>query len=361
MDKHQKWMHQALALAEKGRGYTSPNPMVGAVLVKDSKVVGEGFHQKFGGPHAEVGAIAQAGESAKGAMLYVNLEPCSHEGKTPPCALKIINAGISEVFIGMIDPNPQVNSRGVRLLQDAGITVHVGLLEDEARQLNRGFIHTFEKKRPWITLKMAQTADGYIADVSGKSQWISSSVAREFVMNQRTQHDAIMVGMGTVFKDDPGLLPVNRDGFIPYRVVLDDILRIPSRLRLVSDEFRNRTVIVTTTDEKKQKIKQLIGSGVQIMHVPGDSFGWIDLPKAMGQLAEFGITSIYSEGGSQVAGSLIQQGLVDEIQLFVAPKALGEGISTFSGFMKSLDSAIQLEWEDVQMLGPDVLIRGRLA
>ena len=361
MDKHQKWMRKALELAQKGRGYTSPNPMVGAVLVKDDKIIGDGYHQKFGRPHAEVGAIAQAGEFAKGATLYVNLEPCSHEGKTPPCALKIINAGISEVFISMIDPNPRVNGNGVRILQDAGITVHVGLLETEARHLNRGFIHYIEKKRPWITLKMAQTADGYIADVSGKSKWISSSVAREFVMNQRTHHDAIMVGMGTVFKDDPGLLPVNRDGFIPYRIVLDDILRIPPRLRLVSDEFHHRTVIVTVSDEKKQKVKQLIGSGVQILHVPGDSFGWIDLPKAMEKLAEFGITSVYSEGGSQVAGSLIQQGLVDEIQLFIAPKVLGEGISTFSGFMKSLDSAIQLKWDDVQMLGPDILIRGRLA
>jgi len=360
MENHQKWMQKALELARKGKGFTSPNPMVGAVLVKDNEIIGEGYHKKFGGPHAEVWAIEQAGELVKGSTLYVSLEPCSHEGKTPPCALKIINAGISEVFISMIDPNPRINGNGVRMLQDAGITVHVGLLETEARLLNRGFVHSIEKKRPWITLKMAQTADGYISDVSGKSQWISSSIAREFVMNQRTKHDAIMVGMGTVFKDDPGLLPMNRDGFIPYRIVLDDILRIPLRLKLVSDEFRHRTVIVTASNEKKQKVKQLVGSGVQILHVPGDSFGWIDLLKAMEKLVEFGITSIYSEGGSQVAGSLIQQGLVDEIQLIIAPKVLGEGISTFSGFMKSLDSAVQLKWDDTQMLGPDILIRGRL-
>lgn len=353
-------MRQALALAEKGRGAVSPNPMVGAVLVKDNQVVGEGYHRKFGDAHAEVEAIKQAGDSARGATLYVNLEPCSHEGKTPPCAHKIIKAGISEVFISMIDPNPQVNGRGVRLLEDAGINVHVGLLAVEARQINRGFIHLMEKQRPWITLKMAQTADGYIADVSGKSKWISSSEARDYVMSQRIYHDAVMVGMGTVFKDDPGLLPAKRDGFIPYRVILDDILRIPARMKLVSDEFRRRTVIVTAYDAKKQKIKQLTGSGVYVIHASGDSFGWIDLPAAMRKLAEFGIASIYSEGGSQVAGSLIQQGLVDEIQLFVAPKVLGEGISTFSGFMKPLDNAIQLKWEETQMLGPDILIRGKL-
>ena len=354
-------MHQALALAEKGRGYTSPNPMVGAVLVKNNQIIGEGYHQKYGGPHAEVAAINQAGESAQGATLYVNLEPCSHEGKTPPCARRIISSGISEVFISMIDPNPQVNSRGIRLLQEAGINVHVGLLKTEAQHLNRGFIHTIEKKRPWITLKMAQTADGYIADISGKSKWITSAEARNFVKEQRKIHDTIMVGMGTVFKDDPGLLPVATEGFIPYRVVLDDVLNIPYRLKLVSDEFRHRTVIVTTSDKKNQKIKQLIGSGVHIINSPGDSFGWIDLPSAMQRLAEFGITSIYSEGGSQVAGSLIQQGLVNEIQLFVAPKVLGEGISTFSGFMKPLDNAIKLIWEEVQMLGQDILIRGKLA
>ncbi|MBN2600863.1 MAG: bifunctional diaminohydroxyphosphoribosylaminopyrimidine deaminase/5-amino-6-(5-phosphoribosylamino)uracil reductase RibD [Candidatus Marinimicrobia bacterium] len=361
MDKHQKWMHQALVLAEKGRGNTSPNPMVGAVLVNDNQIVGEGYHQKFGGPHAEVWAIEQAGGLAKGSTLYVSLEPCSHIGKTPPCAQKIIDAGIKEVYISMIDPNPLVNGSGVRMLQDAGINVTTGLLESEARQINRGFINSIEKKRPWITLKMAQTADGYIADITGKSQWISSSDARDFVMQQRTIHDAIMVGMGTVFKDDPGLLPVDRGGFIPYRVILDDMLKIPPRLKLVSDECRHRTVILTASDDKNAKIKQLTGTGVNVIHVPGDSFGWIDLQKTMEKLVEFGITSIYSEGGSQVAGSLIQHDLVDEIQLIIAPKVLGEGISTFSGFMKSLDSAIQLKWDDVQMLGQDLLIRGRLA
>ncbi|MCD6205628.1 MAG: bifunctional diaminohydroxyphosphoribosylaminopyrimidine deaminase/5-amino-6-(5-phosphoribosylamino)uracil reductase RibD [Candidatus Marinimicrobia bacterium] len=361
MDKHEKWMQQVLELAEKGRGNTSPNPMVGAVIVKDGKIIGKSYHRKFGAAHAERGAIGQAGESARGATLYVNLEPCSHEGKTPPCVDQIIKAGISEVYIGMIDPNPRVNGRGVQKLREAGINVHIGLLEKEARQLNRGFIQYMSKNRPWITLKMAQTADGYIADVSGKSQWITSSEAREYVMHQRKIHDGIMVGMGTVFKDDPGLLPANLDGFVPYRIVLDDSLRIPYRLKLVSDEFRHRTVVVTASNKKDQKIKQLTGLGIRIVHTVGDSFGWIDLTAAMKQLSEVGITSIYCEGGSQLAGSLIQLGMVDEIQLFIAPKVLGEGISTFSGFMKSLDSAIPLHWKEIKQLGPDILLRGELA
>lgn len=360
MDRHRKWMQRALELAEKGRGFTSPNPMVGAVLVKDDQVVGEGYHEKFGGPHAEIRAIEQAGEAAGGSTLYVNLEPCCFSGKTPPCTDAIIAAGIAEVYIGMIDPNPQVNSEGVHQLQKSGIQVHIGLLGEEVRQLNRGFITTMEKSRPWITLKLAQTADGYIADVSGKSQWISCPEARDFTRHQRSLHDAVMVGMGTVFKDDPKLLPVNRDDYIPYRIALDDMLRIPARFQLVSDEFRKRTVIVTASAEKSKKIKQLQGSGVNILRVPGDSFGWIDLPAAMRKLWEFGITSIYAEGGSQVAGSLIQQGLVDEIQLIIAPKVLGEGIATFSGFMKSLDNAIQLEWDNFKKLGGDLLIKGKL-
>ncbi len=360
MDQHKKRMKQVLDLAEQGKGYCSPNPMVGTVLIKNNKIIGEGYHRQFGAPHAEIEAIRQAGSEAKGATLYVNLEPCSHQGKTPPCTASIISAGITEVYISMIDPNPVVNRRGIQQLEAAGIKVHVGLLEQESKNLNRGFIYYITKKRPWITLKMAETADGYIADVSGKSQWISGAEARQYVMEQRTKHDAIMVGMGTIFKDNPSLLPVDTKQFIPYRIVLDDTFNIPPRLKLVSDEFRNRTIIVTTQSGKEKKIEQFKKMGVNVLQVPADSFGWIDLPAAMKCLAEFGITSVYSEGGALVAGSLIQSGLVDELQLFIAPKILGEGISTFGGFMKSLDNAVQLEWDEMRKLGQDILIRGKL-
>jgi diaminohydroxyphosphoribosylaminopyrimidine deaminase/5-amino-6-(5-phosphoribosylamino)uracil reductase len=360
MNRHEKYMQQALELAERGRGYCSPNPMVGAILVKNDTVVGTGYHRLFGAPHAEIEAVRQAGAESRGAILYVNLEPCSHQGKTPPCTDCIIDAGIAEVYVAMIDPNPIVNRRGIRQLQAAGIKVNLGILEQESRKLNRGFIYYITKKRPWITLKMAETADGYIADVSGKSRWITATEARQYVMEQRRQHDAIMIGMGTVFKDDPGLLPQDTKQYIPYRIILDDTFVIPQRLKLVSDEFKQRTIIVTTQQDKAKKVDQFQRMGIHVLQVPADSFGWIDLPAAMKYLAEFGITSIYAEGGGLVAGSLIQNRLVDELQLFIAPKILGKGISTFSGFMKTLDNAVQLEWEEFTKLGQDILIRGKL-
>jgi diaminohydroxyphosphoribosylaminopyrimidine deaminase/5-amino-6-(5-phosphoribosylamino)uracil reductase len=236
----------------------------------------------------------------------------------------------------------------------------VGILENEARDLNRGFVHLVEKQRPWITLKMGQTADGYIADVSGKSRWITSTEARKYVREQRLRHDAIMVGMGTVYKDDPGLLPDERDGFIPYRVILDDSLNIPRQMKLITDNFKNRTIILTSQLEKAKRVARLEKLGINVLPVESDSFGWVLLSDALARLGEFGITSIYCEGGSQLAGSLIQEGLVDELQLFIAPKILGEGISTFSGFMKSLDNAIHLEWTEPRKLGQDILLRGKL-
>ncbi len=360
MNIHEKWMKHALELAQKGRGFTSPNPMVGAVLVKNNQLIGEGYHPKFGDFHAEIEAIKNAGSEVKGSTLYVNLEPCSFHGKTPPCAREIIEAGIKDVHIAMIDPNPRVNGNGVRILEEANVKVCVGALESRARQLNRGFISVVEENRPWLTLKLAETADGYIADVSGKSKWITSAEARKFVKEQRKIHDAIMVGMGTVFKDDPGLLPGETDGFIPYRVILDDVLNIPYRFKLVSDDFKKRTVIITSQKSKEKKVEQLQKTGINVLQVNNDTLGWIRLSDAMKHLAEFGITSIYCEGGGQVAGSLIQSRLVDELQLFIAPRILGKGISSFSGFMKSLDSAIQLEWAEPRKIGTDILLRGKL-
>lgn len=361
MNTHFQWMQRALYLAAKGQGFTSPNPMVGAVLVKNNQIIGEGYHQKFGGPHAEIVALQQAGNAAKGATLYVTLEPCSHHGKTPPCAPRIIQAGISEVHVSMIDPNPLVNRKGIRMLENAGIPVHTGLMEDEARRLNRGFISLVTQKRPWITLKMAQSADGYIADITGKSKWITSPPAREFVMSQRTLHDGIMVGLGTVLKDNPGLLPTERTDYIPWRIILDDVLRIPESSQVISDDFHHRTLILTTCDENKDTFKRLMNQGVQILSIPEDPGDGLNITKAIQGLADFGVSSVFCEGGSLIAGKLIRHGLVDELQLFIAPRVLGKGTSTFGGFMKTLEQAIHLTWEETQMYGPDILIRGRLA
>ena len=360
MNQNEKWLKRALELAEKGRGFTSPNPVVGAVIVSGEKVVGEGFHSEFGAPHAEIKALEQSGESARGARLYVNLEPCCFYGKTPPCTEAIIKSGIREVYIGTIDPNPKVNGAGVKSLEQASLKVQVGILEREARYANRGFFTFIQKKRPWITLKMALTLDGFIADATGKSRWITGVEARKFVHEQRRLHDAVMVGMGTVYQDDPELLPDNRSGYIPYRVVLDEALNLPPRMKLVTDGFQRRTIIVTACQEKAEKIRQFESSGVKIIQSSKDEFGWLDLPKTLAKLAEFGVTSIFCEGGSQVAGSLLNQRLVDELQVFIAPKILGEGLRAFSGFMQSLDQALMVEWEKVERLGADVLLQGKL-
>ncbi len=359
MSTHSQWMQHALHLSAKGRGFVSPNPMVGAVLVKNNRIIGEGFHQKFGGPHAEVIALRQAGEAAKGATLYVTLEPCSHQGKTPPCASQIIKSGIQNVYISMIDPNPLVNRKGIQMLEEAGIRVHTGLLEDKAHDLNRGFISLIENKRPWITLKMAQTTDGYIADITGKSQWITSPPARDYVMNQRTLHDGIMVGLGTVLSDNPRLLPADTGGFIPWRIIIDECLGIPESVNVVSDAFRHRTVILTAADKNKEKSGRLTDAGVRILQIPGNSCNGLMMTEAMNVLADAGITSLYSEGGGQIAGALLQQRLIDELQLFIAPKVFGTGKTTFGGFMKTLDQAFQLTWEESRMIGPDLFVRGR--
>lgn len=353
-------MHRVLQLAEKGRGYTSPNPMVGAVIVRNEQLLAEGYHARFGGPHAEVIALDKAGEAARDASLYVNLEPCCIQGKTPPCVDRIIAAGIRQVVVAMIDPNPAMNGSGLDKLQAAGIEVITGVLEPEARQLNRGFISNIVKERPWITLKLAVTADGFIADATGKSQWISSTQSRTIVKQQRQLHDGIMVGMGTLFKDDPSLLPASDAKYIPYRIVLDESLKIPYRMQLVSDQYRQKTLILTVQTHKDKKRKELYNRKVGVYTVAGDDFGWLDIEAAMGFLKREGLTSIYCEGGGQLAGSLITAGLIDELQLFIAPKVIGEGIFSFSGFMKSLDEAYQLTWDSVKKLGPDVFLKGRL-
>lgn len=358
MSLHEEIMKKALTLAEKGRGYTSPNPVVGAVIVKSGEVVGEGYHRKFGGPHAEVIAINNAGENAKDATLYVNLEPCCVYGKTPPCTESIISAGIKEAYIGIIDPSPEVNGLGIKKLREAGIKVVLGILEKESEQINRGFIHYVKKRRPWITLKLAVTADGFIADSSGKSKWITSKDSREFVKRERTFYDAVMVGKGTAIKDDPSLVARGENEYIPYRVVLDDSLGIPFRLKLVSDEYKDRTIIVTSEEDKEKRKDSFSKSNIRIIEAQKDEFGWIDLFDALRKLAEVGITSIYCEGGGQLAGSLVTQNLVNELQLFIAPKVIGSGIYSFSGFMKSLDTAVQFRWNENRKIGDDILLIG---
>jgi len=362
MNTDEKYMRRCLELAQLASGNTAPNPMVGSVVVHQGRIIGEGYHQLYGQAHAEANAIRSLKDRSllRESTLYVNLEPCCFQGKTPPCVEKIIAAGIRQVVVAMIDPNPAVNGRGIEQLQKAGIQVKTGVLEEEARQLNRGFIAIMTHQRPWVTLKLALTADGFIADVTGKSQWISSDQSRSIVKQQRQLHDGIMVGMGTVFKDDPGLLPAADANYVPYRIVLDESLKIPYRMRLVSDDYRHKTLILTVQNQKDKKRQELYKRKVGVYQVAGDDFGWIDIAAALDFLKQEGLTSLYCEGGGQLAGSLITAGLIDELQLFVAPKIIGEGIFSFSGFMKSLDEAYQLTWQSVEKVGPDIFLKGKL-
>ncbi len=360
MYNDEKLMQQALELAEKGRGFTSPNPVVGSIIVKDGEIISQAYHEKYGKLHAEALAIRKAGDNTKDATIYVTLEPCSHHGKTPPCTDAIIKAGIKKVVIGCLDPNPKVNGTGVKKLQEAGIEVIIGILEKECQQINRGFFKQIQTKRPWITLKLALTTDGYLADSQGKSKWITSSEARNYVHEQRKVHDAILVGLGTAFQDDPSLLPVDQSGYIPYRIVIDESLSLPYNSQIVNDKYRNRTIVVTCVKGRENKKEELRKRKITVIETSDDDFGWVNLEKAFEQLADFGINSIYCEGGGYIAGSLVKAGLVDELQIFIAPKIIGEGTFGFAGMMKTIDDAIELEWFDMQKLGPDILLKGKL-
>lgn len=360
MENHEFWMKKAIELAEKGRGWTSPNPVVGAVLVKDGVEISTGYHRKYGEPHAEVIAINGAGEKAKGATLYVNLEPCCIHGKTPPCTEAIIRAGVKKVVIGTIDPNPLINGKGIEILKNSGIEVITGILEEECRKINRGFFKYISTGLPWVTLKLALTIDGFIADMSGNSKWISSSNSRNQVKQKRSNFDSIMVGIGTVMKDNPELLPLDRSGYIPYRVVIDELLNTPINHNLVSDRYRNRTIIVTCNNKKEEKIKHLTNKGVKIIQTEPTDFGWVNMENALEKLADTGITSIFCEGGSQIAGSLINKRLIDEIEIFYAPKIIGKGINAFSGFHRTIEHPISIKWNYIEQLGEDIHLIGEL-
>src|SRR4030043_1277348 len=264
MKDDEQWMKRALRLAEKGRGRTSPNPMVGAVLVKNGNVVGEGYHAKAGEAHAEIVALQQAREETRGAVLYLNLEPCTHYGKTPPCAPQVIQSNINRVVIGMKDPNPLVKGKGVETLKRAGLEVEVGILERECRRLNEAFCKYILKKEPFVILKVAATLDGKIATREGDSKWISGETSRHFVHRMRDQVDGVLVGIGTVLKDNPKLTARIAQGRDPYRIILDSRLRIPEKAKVI-EISPSKTIIATTELASKDKIEKLEKQDVRIL------------------------------------------------------------------------------------------------
>ena len=316
-------MQAALALAREGRFSTSPNPRVGCVIARGGQIVGQGFHVRAGEPHAEVHALRQAGELARGATAYVTLEPCSHHGRTPPCAEALVAAGVSRVVAAMSDPNPQVAGRGLARLAAAGIRTECGLLEAEAREFNRGFLSRIERGRPFVRLKCAASLDGKTALSDGRSQWITNAAARADVQILRAESCAVLTGIGTVLADDP-LLTVRAFPTVrsPARAVLDSRLRLPQTVKLLADP--SAPVIILTGETNPAKYAAFARfPHVSLRAVPLRSDGLLDLNAALAVLAEQGIGEVLAEAGATLAGALLRADLVDEIVLYQAPKILG--------------------------------------
>lgn len=358
-------MKMALDLAAKGLGYTSPNPMVGAVIVKDNKLVGKGFHQAAGKAHAEVNAIDDAGILANGATLYVTLEPCNHTGRTPPCTEKILAAGIRRVVVAMEDPNPDVRGGGIAYLTSQGVNVSVGVCENEARQLNEIFIKYSQTKRPFAIIKCAATLDGRIATRTGDSRWVTGEASRNFVHRLRHAVDAIMVGIDTVVRDDPSLTTrLDRDlsdkGRDPVRVVLDTRLRIPEAAKLLRLDSDSDTFIITGPDVDEDKKAQIEKTGAKVIEAPVKD-GMIDLDGLMDNLGDLGLASLLIEGGSRVIASALAAGIADKIIFFYAPKILGgdDGVPICQGPGPALmDQSIPVTDVQVRRFDDDIMVEG---
>lgn len=351
-----KHMRRALALARKGVGKTSPNPAVGCVIVNNGTVVGEGWHKRAGGPHAEVHALNMAGNAAWGADVYVTLEPCSHTGKTPPCCDALIGAGVKRVVAGMSDPNPRVNGSGFKALEEAGITTTSGVLEDECRALNRSFIKHVTTGLPFVTFKCAMTLDGNIATVTGESRWISGEKSRQLVHRMRAANDAIMVGVDTIIADNPQLNVRHVKGDDPLRVIVDSRLRTPESVAVLDGGSARKTVIATiegNTDVHRRYTRQ----GANII-VCEEYDGRVSMPDLLKRLGGMGIQSILLEGGSRLAGDMLKQSLIDEYVVFIAPKILGsDGFAPFALLgITSMDNSFKLKFGQIAHIGQDVVI-----
>ncbi len=326
-----KYMARALQLALRGAGHTRPNPMVGAVLVKDGRIIGEGWHKQYGGPHAEVNAFASATEDPEGATLYVSLEPCSHYGKTPPCADLIIRKKVARVVAALEDPNPLVSGRGFRKLRANGIRVTVGVLAEEARHINDVFLTYVTRKRPFVLYKAAMSLDGKIACHTGESQWISSEKSREEVQRLRGILSGIMVGAGTVIADNPRLTCRMEEYENPARIIVDGKLRVPVESRIFHEPGRN--IILTTSERSPEKKKALENLGVEMIEADSEEPGKVDLKSAMLALGIKGIDGILLEGGPTLAASALEAGIIDAVRFYIAQKIIGgrEAPSPFAG------------------------------
>ncbi len=358
------WMRRALAEAARGLGAVEPNPMVGAVVVRDGQVVGFGHHARFGGPHAEVVALQAAGEAARGATVFVTLEPCCHHGKTPPCTDALIAAGVGRVVAAMADPFAKVAGAGFARLDEAGIAVEVGLLADEARRLNAPYLKRLATGRPFVTAKWAMTLDGKIAARSGRSAWISGERSRALVHEVRGRMDAVIVGVGTAVADDPQLTARPPGPRVATRVVLDASARLPLRSRLATTATEVPVIVAATLSASAQRVHDLRGLGVRVLELPESSPGRIDVGALLDELGRRGMTNVLVEGGGRVLGSFFDAGEVDEVDVFVAPIVEGgsHGYTPVRGAgIDEMSAALRLDAPTVSRVDEDVRIQGRTA
>jgi diaminohydroxyphosphoribosylaminopyrimidine deaminase/5-amino-6-(5-phosphoribosylamino)uracil reductase len=348
------YIKQTLELAAKARGMTSPNPMVGALIVKNGIIIAEDFHRKAGTPHAEVLVIEKAGENAKGSELYINLEPCCHiEKRTPPCTKSIINAGIKKVIIGMKDPNPKVSGRGISELQNAGVDVKSGILENKAKRLNEAYIKYITTGKPFVILKIAMTIDGKIATPEGQSKWITGEKARKTVHRLRSRTDAIMTAIGTVKADDPQLTARIKGGKSPLRIVIDPELEIPKDAKVL--QVPPETIIVTKINNPKANY--LEKTGIKIIYFKEKlNLNWL-----MEKLGKMEIASVLIEGGSSLNSYALEDRIVDKVMFFIAPKVIG-GEKSFPAVggktFRNLEEAYKIKDLKIKQIGEDLLIEG---
>lgn len=354
------YIKRALELSERGKGFVSPNPLVGAVIVNQSgEIIGEGWHKQFGSNHAEVNAMNECGkDDLKSATLYVTLEPCDHYGKTPPCTDVIIENGIRRVVIALRDPNPIVNGRGIKKFRENGIEVVVGVLEQQAKLMNESFLHFVKTSNPFITLKTAQTLDGFVAMPDGTSKWITGELALQRVHKLRSFNDAIIIGGSTAIKDDPSLtVRYGIESRIPRRIILDLECELPLNLQLFNDEFKEHTLVFTSEKNiNSNNANSISDKGINVLSVGSDKSG-LRLDEVLSILGSMNLASIMVESGGSLAASFIQNKSVNKLISFVSPKLFGKGIQVFNGIETiSIDDAIKFNIHNTESVGEDIMV-----
>ena len=364
-----RWMKQAIELADRGRGYVAPNPLVGCIIVSsEGNVVGEGFHERYGQAHAEINAINSVRDKSEliDATMYVTLEPCSHTGKTPSCAKEILDLPLKRIVIGMQDPNPLVNGEGVAILKKSNrFKVETGCMEREVRRQNEAFVHYMRFQKPFVTLKIAQTVDGYVAAPDGNSKWISCEESRKKVHEWRSYYDAVMVGRNTAQIDNPNLTVRHVEGRQPRRIVIDGDLSLPANLNVFTDQHEQKTIVLTHNKEKYEQTADPMLQLLKSDYFRGETVlvskkeGHTDLNHAMELLGEMQITSILVEAGSQLASAMIKDNVVDKLHVFIVPKLLGGGTRSLLGVGRDrMEDILDLHDANWEQVGSDMLLTG---